>query len=103
MERELGCGTAREPDTRGPTGSERSKRPCSQHWYVVEYGGVRAACMRGGPLSPPNGNDISSLIRTCFRLAGYILRTRCSGLWGPEPMSPDQCLVLKSSSLPFGC
>ena len=52
MERELGCGTAREPDTRGPTGSERSKRPCSQHWYVDEYGGVHATCMRGGPAAP---------------------------------------------------
>ena len=51
MERELGCGTAREPDTRGPTGTERSKRPCSQHWYVDEYGGVPAACMRGALLS----------------------------------------------------
>ena len=99
MERELGCGTAREPDTRGPTGTERSKRPCSQHWYVVEYGGVHATCMRGGPPAPNVKGCGKDLVDYCCPLfcAGS------SGLWDPEPMSPGQCLVMNSSSLPFGC
>ena len=98
MERELGCGTAREPDTRGPTGSERSKRPCSQHWYVVEYGGVHAACMRGGPAAPNVKADF-----LCVVSKGRLFCAGSTGLWDPEPMSPGQCLVMNSSSLPFGC
>ena len=99
MERELGCGTAREPDTRGPTGTERSKRPCSQHWYVVEYGGVHAACMRGGPAAP----NVKADFLFKAHKKGRLFCTASSGLWVPEPMPPGKCLVLKSSSLPFGC